>query len=121
MFPFFESKVGQGSELKSYNNLATAFAELDDYPSVIKCILKALSKVGDLKIFQVEMMIFPNLPNQFLKNGNKYNALKYYKEAEEIALANNDNRLLALIHNNFRELYLANDEFEMAEDYLNIR
>ncbi|MEP2937468.1 MAG: tetratricopeptide repeat protein [Gilvibacter sp.] len=113
----FESTRDDLNAAKCYSNIASAFAELDEYPKAIEYSEKALAIFNSENQVQYQMITLPNLATQYFKLGDTLKAIAYNNDAERLALEVGDTRSLSLIYNNLGSLYLDKDPAK-AREYL---
>ncbi len=113
----FENANDDINAAKCYSNIASAFAELDDYHKAIAYSEKALAIFNKENQLQFRLITLPNLATQHFKLGDTLKAIAYNNDAERLAKEVNDNRSLSLIYNNLGSLYLDKDP-EKARSYL---
>jgi len=106
---FFEGTKDSVNMGKCYSNIATAFAELNQYPKAIEYSEKALVIFRRKKQTQFEMITLPNLATQYFKNGDTVKAIGYNAEAEALATSLGDKRSLSMVYNNLGNIYLDKD------------
>jgi tetratricopeptide (TPR) repeat protein len=102
---------------KCYSNIASAMAELENYPKAIEFSEKALKVFNEQNLTQFQLITLPNLAAQYFKTGDTITAVKYDLKAEALALKLNDIRSLSIIYNNLGSIYL-DENPEKAKDYL---
>ncbi len=114
---FFE-KVGDSINMgKCYNNISSAFGELQDVSQAIVYGKKALHIFKTHKMVPFQAITLPNLAVLSLKSGDTIQAKSYFLEAENIAKARNDKFSLARIYNNLGNIYLESD-YALSDKYL---
>ena len=113
----FEATKDDLNAAKCYSNIASAFAELDEYPKAIEYSEKALAIFNRENQVQFRMITLPNLATQYFKLGDTLKAIAYNNDAERLALEVGDKRSLSLIYNNLGSLYLDKNP-EKSRDYL---
>lgn len=113
----FETTKDDLNAAKCYSNIASAFAELDQYQKAIEYSEKALAIFNTENQVQFRMITLPNLATQYFKLGDTLKAIAYNNDAERLALEVGDKRSLSLIYNNLGSLYLDKDPAK-ARDYL---
>ncbi len=114
---FFEDTKDDLNAAKCYSNIASAFAELDNYTKAIEYSEKALDLFNRLNQTQFQLITLPNLATQHFKNGDTLKAIRYNSEAEKLATELDNKRSLSLIYNNLGTLYLDSDT-KKAKAYL---
>ncbi|MEZ4899382.1 MAG: tetratricopeptide repeat protein [Saprospiraceae bacterium] len=114
---YFEPIGDLVNAAKCYSNLATAFAQLNDYEKAIQYSRKALAIFRSQRMDQFTMITLPNLATQFMQNGQLDSAGYYFELAEELATAKGNKRSLALIYTSLGELHLEAEEFDLARNY----
>ena len=97
---FFEEDNDLLNAAKCYNNMATAFAELENFQKAIQFSEKALNIFSDKGLTQYELITLPNLAAQHAKNGDTIKAIRYNLDAEKLAIEMNNKRSLSIIYNN---------------------
>jgi len=114
---FFEDTNDELNAAKCYSNIASAFAELDNFEKAIEYSEKALMIFNKKKLTQFQLITLPNLATQYFKKGDTLKAINFYNDAETLALSLNNKRSLSLIYNNLGSIYLENNS-KKAENYL---
>ncbi|WP_298508458.1 tetratricopeptide repeat protein [uncultured Kordia sp.] len=114
---FFESQNDELNAAKCYSNIASAFAELENYDTAIEYSEKALRIFSNNNLVQFELITLPNLATQYFKKGDTIKAIGYYNKAETLAENLDNKRSLSMIYNNLGNLYLDSDS-EKAKAYL---
>lgn len=114
---YFESNLDELNAAKCYSNIASAFAELDNYPKAIEYSEKSLVIFNRLKQTQYQLITLPNLATQYFKIGDTAKAIAYNSDAERLAKKLGDKRSLSIIYNNLGSLYLKKDP-KRAKNYL---
>ncbi|MBC8753042.1 tetratricopeptide repeat protein [Kordia sp. YSTF-M3] len=114
---FFENKKDDLNAAKCYSNIASAFAELENYDKAIEYSEKALRIFNENDFVQFQLITLPNLATQYFKKGDTIKAIGYYSKAETLAKNLNDKRSLSLIYNNLGNIYLES-ETQKAKEYL---
>lgn len=114
---YFEGQNDELNAAKCYSNIATAFAELDNYPKAIEYSEKSLDIFNRLEQVQFQLITLPNLATQYFKLGDTAKAIAYNGDAERLAKKVDDKRSLSIIYNNLGSLYLKKDPVK-AKEYL---
>jgi len=114
---FFETENDHLNAAKCYNNMATAFAELENYYKAIEFSEKALKVFDDKGLIQYKLITLANLAAQYLKTGDTIKAVEYNLATEKLALRENNKRSLSIIYNNLGSIYLDKDR-DLARKYL---
>lgn len=114
---FFENHDDELNAAKCYSNIASAFAELENYDTAITYSEKALRIFSANNLVQYELITLPNLATQYFKKGDTIKAIGYYNKAETLAENLSNKRSLSMIYNNLGNLYLDSDS-EKAKTYL---
>lgn len=114
---FFENQNDKLNAAKCYSNIASAFAELENYDTAITYSEKALRVFSDHNLVQFELITLPNLATQYFKKGDTIKAIGYYNKAETLAKNLDNKRSLSMIYNNLGNLHLDSDS-EKAKSYL---
>lgn len=114
---FFENQDDELNAAKCYSNIASAFAELENYDTAITYSEKALRVFSDHNLVQFELITLPNLATQYFKKGDTIKAIGYYNKAETLAKNLDNKRSLSMIYNNLGNLHLDSDS-EKAKSYL---
>lgn len=114
---FFENKNDELNAAKCYSNIASAFAELENFDKAIEYSEKALRIFNANNLVQYELITLPNLATQYFKKGDTIKAIGYYNKAETLAENLNNKRSLSMIYNNLGNLHLDSDS-EKAKSYL---
>jgi hypothetical protein len=114
---FFENTKDDLNAAKCYSNIASAFAELDNFEKAIEYSEKALVVFNKKSLTQFQLITLPNLATQYFKKGDTLRAIKFYNDAETLALKLNNKRSLSLIYNNLGNIYLDNNT-KKAKKYL---
>jgi len=114
---FFE-RIGDSINMgKCYNNISSAFGELQDVSQAITYGEKALYIFKAHKMVPFQAITLPNLAVLSLKSGDTVQAKSYFLEAENIAKTRNDKFSLARIYNNLGNIYLESD-YTLSDKYL---
>lgn len=114
---YFENQGDELNAAKCYSNIASAFAELENYPKAIEYSEKSLDIFNRLEQVQFQLITLPNLATQYFKLGDTAKAIAYNGDAERLAKNLGDNRSLSIIYNNLGSLYLKKDPAK-AKEYL---
>jgi len=114
---FFEENNDPLKAAKCYSNMASAFAELENFPKAIEYSEKALVIFNNQKQTQYQLITLPNLATQYFKSGDTVKAINYYNKAEKLAIKLDNKRSLSMTYNNLGNIYLDNQP-QLAKDYL---
>jgi signal transduction histidine kinase/Flp pilus assembly protein TadD len=114
---FFENTDDDLNAAKCYSNIASAFAQLENFDKAIEYSEKALVVFDKKNLTQFQLITLPNLATQYFKKGDTLKAINFYNDAEKLATKLNNKRSLSLIYTNLGSIYLEND-YEKAENYL---
>lgn len=114
---YFEKANDLLNAAKCYSNIASAMAELENYPKAIEFSEKALEIFNSRGLTQFQLITLPNLAAQYFKYGDTIKAIKYNLQAEILALKLNNKRSLSIIYNNLGSIYL-DDDSKKAKEYL---
>ncbi|MBV1922563.1 MAG: sensor histidine kinase [Flavobacteriaceae bacterium] len=114
---YFEKQKDVVNAAKCYSNIASAFAELENYPKAIDYSEKALKAFSENKLTQYQLITLPNLATQYYKNGDTIKAINYYNEAEKLGIKLDNKRSLSMTYNNLGDIYLKKNP-SLAKDYL---
>lgn len=114
---FFEKTNDSLNAAKCYSNIASAFAELENYSKAIEYSEKALLIFNLKEQHPLQLLTMPNLAAQYFKNGDTIKAISTYNKAEGLAKTLNDKRSLSITYNNLGNIYLETD-IEKSKAYL---
>lgn len=114
---YFEKKEDEVNAAKCYSNIASAFAELENFPKAIFYSEKALKAFTNNKLTQYQLITLPNLATQYYKHGDTIKAINYYNEAEKLGIELGDKRSLSMTYNNLGDIYLKKNP-SLAKNYL---
>ena len=114
---YFENINDSVNAAKCYSNIASAMAELENYPKAIEFSEKALEIFESRELAYFQLITLPNLAAQYFKYGDTIKAIQYNLQAEILAKKMNNKRSLSIIYNNLGSIYL-DDDPEKAKSYL---
>ena len=114
---FFEEVQDSVLMGKCYNNISSAYGELQNIPKAIDYGERALIMFKAKKMAPFLAVTLPNLAGLSLKVGDTLKAKSYLLEAEDLAKGRNDKFSLARVYNNLGNLYLETN-YELSENYL---